>query len=321
MLPRKDNVSTPMSRIGSSTRLNQGLSPSQPNSFPSTPTSYQISSLNPIRSGSRMANNKPEDLEFEEQFKNLEIVKEILHFETQLAELSQKVGSIDGNGLDITVNSLLMSNQRITKHIDELEKHRKLGEHIESLERSRDDLDQKSKDALKQLINYRSELKQLPSLPTKRDPIDQKGSELDVDEVLKYGMKLSKFTKAPPSTNVAFQIHPNNFIWPAEDSLRRGMLAMSSLKEDEIIKKELGLDEPQTTHSTTTTTSSAIKSEGDKQEEEKRPNASGSNGDVEMKQPERRSSRVTRRKPEKTEEVAPKLDLDLFDPENEDDSD
>ena len=43
--------------------------------------------------------------------------------------------------------------------------------------------------------------------------------------------------------NAQFQIHPNNFIWPAEDSLRRGMLALSSLKPEELIKQELGTAE------------------------------------------------------------------------------
>ena len=37
-----------------------------------------------------------------------------------------------------------------------------------------------------------------------------------------------------------FQIHPNNYVWPAEDSLRRGMLAQASLQAEEIIRHELG---------------------------------------------------------------------------------
>ena len=54
-------------------------------------------------------------------------------------------------------------------------------------------------------------------------------------------MKLAKFSKAP-ATVVSQMIHPNNYIWPAEDALRRGMLAVASLKPDELIQSELGDD-------------------------------------------------------------------------------
>lgn len=311
MLPRKDNNALPLSRGGSSTRLNQGLSPGHMTSFPSTPTSYQASALNPIRSASRLSNNRVIDQEFEDQFNDLDIIKEISRFENSLAELSRKIGSFDGSDLDTTVNSLLTSNQEISHQIEKLEQHRQLGQKIELLENVRNELDQKSKEALKKLISYRAELKNLPSLPTKRDvTTEDKVSRLDVDEVLKYGMKLSKFTKAPPSSNGGLQIHPNNFIWPAEDSLRRGMLAMSSLKGDEIIRKELGLDENKPTEPSEQEEEDQEEQEHEEQEEQME----------EKNKPERRSTR-TRRKTEKTEEVAPKLDLDLFDPENEDDSD
>lgn len=304
MLPRKE-TNVPMSRGGSSARLNQMLSPSQ-SSFPSTPTSYQMSSLNPIRSVSRMPPKV--DQEFEDKFNQLDIIKEIVNFETQLAELSRKVGSFDGNGLQNTVSALLESNQEISNHVSKLEKHKQLGETIDTLEKSKNELDTNFKQALKQLISYRTELKSLPSLPTKSDSIEEGISTLDVDEVLKYGLKLSKFTKAPPSTNASLQIHPNNFIWPAEDSLRRGMMAMCSLKGEEIIRKELGLDEqpepePESEAKPVTDTSGA---ESDSKPETK---------------PERRSTRGTRRKVEEPEKPAPALDLDLFDPENEDDSD
>ena len=64
---------------------------------------------------------------------------------------------------------------------------------------------------------------------------------VDVDDILKYAFKLAKFTKAPATVaNMPFQIHPNNYVWPAEDSLRRGMLAQASLQAEEIIRHELG---------------------------------------------------------------------------------
>ncbi|KAH3903277.1 uncharacterized protein SCODWIG_02203 [Saccharomycodes ludwigii] len=84
--------------------------------------------------------------------------------------------------------------------------------------------------------------------------------------LLDYSMKLAKFTKIPPTLNREM-IGPSNFIWPGEDSLRRGMLALSSLKEKESIKKK---EEEETQHQKQL-----------EQEQEQKENTKTSNGDEE----------------------------------------
>lgn len=59
-------------------------------------------------------------------------------------------------------------------------------------------------------------------------------TKIKADELLAYAMKLAKFTTAPPTFDSG-TIGPNNFIWPAEDMLRRGMLAIASLNKEKLL--------------------------------------------------------------------------------------
>lgn len=139
------------------------------------------------------------------------------------------------------MQQLLVLNDTLKEELGSLKVHQDLGERINVLEKENAELDSKAKEMLRELISCRAELQQMPRLPLTGVENKKKSKEIDVKEALKYAIKLAKFTRAPPMVgNAQLQIHPNNFIWPAEDSLRRGMLALSSLKPDELIKQELG---------------------------------------------------------------------------------
>lgn len=232
--------SEPVSRVGSSTRLNQLANLS---SRPTTPQPYVVSSLNPVRnlpvySRGSSAEGDKEVINFE----SLPIVEQITNFETNLQELSTKITTFKEDGLSTIVETLIKINDDLKNKTSELEQHRELGKEIDQLETIGTNFDYKFKAILKELIACRSELQKLPKKPKESS---NNTNQFSTEDVLKYAMKLAKFTKAPPTIAQPYQIHPNNYIWPAEDALRRGMLAQSSLTPDEIVNAELnaGKDE------------------------------------------------------------------------------
>lgn len=301
MLPHKIDqsfISMPVSRVGLSTRLNQlnGLTLSRPVSRPDTPNAYVTSSLNPTRnlpvslSELRSKISTKDDLE---KFEALPITTSLRDFQATFNELSQGVSSFKEDEIAANVERLIDISTDISHEIDVLKRHQLLGREIDLLEQEHTQLDSESKHILKELIACRADLKKLPKLPANKDV--KQPVEVSVQNLLNYAMKLAKFSKAPP-TVMSQMIHPNNYVWPAEDALRRGMLAMASLKPDELIRAEIG----------------------DKQEEE----------DVEMEdvkiepEPEKHTEAapVQRLAARQAEEAPATLDLDLFDPD-EDDSD
>lgn len=311
MLPHKKDhyvASVPVSRVGLSVKLNHLNIPtsSRPNSRPNTPGAYVASSLNPTRNTPITPNSirsKIGNTEDAERFEALSIVKGIRDFEVELMELSQSISSFKEEHIPGHIERLIEANKEIFQEQQNLRKHQSLGVEIERLQQENDDLSRQSTHILKELISCRAELKKLPGLPTARDSSKSTGlKEIGVQELLDYSMKLAKFSKAPTIANGTMP-HPNNFIWPAEDALRRGVLALSSLKADEILKAELG----------------ETVAEETKEEEDE---------DVEMEDVENLGSPAMRQSrpseaPRKLEPArAPEaLNLDLFDGDDSDDSD
>lgn len=244
MLPKKDQLflSVPVSRVGLLTRLNQiaGLRPSL---RPSTPGAYVTSSLNPVRNMPVTMQNIHLKLGTQEeikQFEELPIIKKLDQLEAALGDLSQSMSSFKEDDFVPTVDRIISVNQDISHSLGELRKHQALGQEVERLTATKQRLDSESKHILRELISYRATLKKLPRLPSAEDRSAQPLHETDAQTLLDYAMKLAKFSKVP-ATILSHFVHPNNYIWPAEDALRRGMLAVASLKPDELIQAELGL--------------------------------------------------------------------------------
>lgn len=316
--------SLPVSRINSSLRLNQLSTPNQPaagvTSIPTTPlaapSSTHVSSLNPIRNlpiTSGNENSKIRTKEELDRFEKLPIVEKVNEFESLLNSISNDISQFRDEEIVNKVKQIIQVNDILKLKIEDLDKHRQYSYQAENLSQQNKTLDEKSKHILKELIKYRNELRELPRLPTtkKSTMLETTGENCEIADILKYAMKLAKFTKAPATMgNMPFQIHPNNYIWPAEDALRRGMLAMSSLQADEIIKNELG-DE--------------VTEESEKQDEEieMKPEPEEEQAKAEDNQAEpavrsRRGSYVYGEEvPKKKEEQTTDLNLDLFDPDDE----
>ncbi|KAG2732544.1 hypothetical protein G9P44_004961 [Scheffersomyces stipitis] len=307
MFPHKKNdplKSLPISRVGSSQRLNQHIS-----SIPSTPN-YVASSLNPVRNlpvSSGSIKSKITTKAALDKFEQLPIVKQVGAFEDTLNAISDNISQFKEGELHANVEKIIAINDDLKSKIEELDRHRRLGENIKELEAESSNLDNTSKYILKELISYRNELRALPRLPasaSKRAAVlggKGSGDTVEIEDILKYAMKLAKFTKAPAtSASMPFQIHPNNYVWPAEDALRRGMLAASSLNPDEIIANELGTTEEE-------------KIQEKKDEQVKKADKQQDTGIRRGSFGDYGSSSSGKKK----EEQSAQLDLDLFDSEDE----
>lgn len=241
MLPSKIDqpfILVPVSRVGLSARLNQ-LNGSRPASRPATPSAYVTSSLNPTRNLPVSLTDirlkiAQEDLE---KFDSLPISLNLKDFEATFNDLSQSVLSFKEEEIAPHVERLIDILAQISLELDILKQHQALGLEINTLESENAQLNVESKHILQELILCRQQLKKLPRLPAKGQT--KTTSEVSIQELLNYAMKLAKFSKAPPTVN-SQMIHPNNYVWPAEDALRRGTLAIASLKPDELIKAEIG---------------------------------------------------------------------------------
>ncbi|KAG7192755.1 Mediator of RNA polymerase II transcription subunit 4 [Scheffersomyces spartinae] len=214
-------------------------------SNPSTPSSYVVSSLNPTKNlpfTSSSFNSRITTKDELDRFEKLPMVQSINSLEKTLTSLTSRISLFKEDGLKDDVDKFVAYSQELLDELDKLEHHAQLGGAIDKLEDENDTLDDLGKLILKELLSCREALKRLPRLPaSKRSDKNLVDPLVDVKEVLKYAMKLAKFTRAPATmANALFQIHPNNYIWPAEDALRKGMLAMSSIHSEELIKMEIG---------------------------------------------------------------------------------
>lgn len=313
MLPHMKNDSSlksvPVSRVNSSQRLHQ--LGSTPKSIPVTPSAsnvYVTSSLNPnkhlpITPGtikSRITTKSQLEV-----FEKLPVVQQVNALEGLLSELSSDIALFKDETLEDKVRSMIEVNDELRAKIDKLEEHRELGFQISLLEQQQENLNAQAKHILKELISYRTELKQLPRALSKQLRTDDEAhvKDVDVGEILKYAMKLAKFTKAPAAIgNMQLQVHPNNYVWPAEDALRRGMLATASLQEDLLIKHELG------------DVKEEVKiEENDKNVEDKPPSPSERRGSFGLYGSENKDTKQA----SENNEQDNNLDLDLFDPDDE----
>lgn len=304
--------SDPISRVNSSSRLNQlgnnTSSPSTPN-----PASYVTSSLNPQKNLPTNATNIKLKLQTQKDldiFEQLPMVQKVKEYETLLNQLSNDISQFKDDQLQLKIEQIISCNETLKQQIEELNRHRKYGHQVDKLTEENRQLETSSKTILKELMGYRNELKKLPKLPK---PEKQLNQTVEVDDILKYAFKLAKFTKAPAAVaNMPFHIHPNNYIWPAEDSLRRGMLAQASLQPDEIIRNELGVAEEEAAKQT--------KEDSDDEMEDVVTTTSEVPPQTSENQPRHRSSFSSYdngRKQEQLQAAPVDLNLDLFDPDDE----
>ncbi|GMM39067.1 Med4 protein [Saccharomycopsis crataegensis] len=193
---------------------------------------------------------------------SLPIFNELREFETQLQEYVDSVQKFDPNLRWIA--NLLKTDGRVEDFVKVIINHQNFGNSLNKLQVVNSDLSQQSLQILDELNQCRSLLLELPDdyeideddddelelekPQVKSTAISQEkkheifgDNPLTTGELLKYAAKLAKFTTIPATSDL--NIGPNNYIWPAEDALRKGMLAMAMRYRDELIKYKS--DEPE----------------------------------------------------------------------------
>lgn len=172
----------------------------------------------------------------EKRVAQLPISKNLDEFEATLRSL---LVSISRYAPSVShAEKLLEIESRLQVSLDNIIAHQRAGLEIDSLQQQSSTLDNNCREILLGLSDCRKTLKKLPSMDTvvaERERMQN--TRIKADELLSYAMKLAKFTTAPP-TFESGAIGPNNFIWPAEDSLRRGVLAIASLNEKTLLGED-----------------------------------------------------------------------------------
>lgn len=171
-----------------------------------------------------------------------QILNTVSIFEKNLSSLVDSVSRLQ---TDPTYGEELTNDQEDIKDaIRYILESEKCDDEINTLEINEKELDNKMRHIISELGECRNMLSQLP---TKKEPYEVKLNEdknriktVSADDILKYAMKLAKFTTAPPTAD-SNTLSPANFVWPAEDALRKGMLAIASENQERLISQVLGI--------------------------------------------------------------------------------
>lgn len=170
-----------------------------------------------------------------EELQSVGIYQDLVKYEEMVQELSK---SVDTFKPDVSlVTKLIECDRKLYETLEEFDEYYKIEEELDKLNEEQKEIDNKTKHVLETLNECYNSLNQLPMLEQvefEQETILKQRERIHTKVVLDYAMKLAKFTRFPPTFDKSI-IGPNNFIWPAEDSLRRGMLAIASLKSKELL--------------------------------------------------------------------------------------
>lgn len=159
-------------------------------------------------------------------------------FQSHLQAFSASVGTYDANP-QLAVE-LVRDSDAIAAEIQRLEeKLHHLQTNTLTTSSVSSDLSETLGKILQELGDAKHALDLLPSEKSENLP---PVSTEDTTEILTYALKLAKFTKLSKSLNGL--VHPNNFIWPGDDALRRGNLAMMTTVGETVIALENGDEIP-----------------------------------------------------------------------------
>lgn len=172
----------------------------------------------------------------DDELSKVQIYGDLTQYEEKVAAL---VDSVDHFKPDIKiVHDLIDVDKRLYKSLDTFAEYDTIDAELKRLDRESAQLEERTKEVLEILNECYSMLNALPMLEQvefEKQTILKQRSKINSSELLNYATKLSKFTKIPPTFDKG-TIGPNNFVWPAEDALRRGTLAIASLHSKEMTK-------------------------------------------------------------------------------------
>ncbi|CAI4036472.1 hypothetical protein SMKI_15G3190 [Saccharomyces mikatae IFO 1815] len=172
----------------------------------------------------------------EDKLSKVQLYEDLCRYEDTLKKL---VESVDRFKPDIDVaRDLIKIDESLFNNVDLLSEYDNIDRNLRKIDKDSEELDSKTKRILEIMNECHDELGALPMLEQvefEKNTILQQRSKINSTALLDYATKLSKFTRIPPTFDKG-SIGPNNFIWPAEDALRRGMLAMASLHSKELTR-------------------------------------------------------------------------------------
>ncbi|CCD27024.1 Med4p NDAI_0J01320 [Naumovozyma dairenensis CBS 421] len=280
-----------------------------------------------------VTNGTPSSSEFNRSYDNdsskdvlseVRIYDDIITYEKALSRLIDSVDKFKPN-LNIA-QELIQADKSLFDTLNSFIQYDEIDLHLKALETKASKIDELTQSTLQTLNECHDDLNKLPTLPQiefELNTILNQRTKINSTILLDYATKLSKFTKIPPTFDKG-SIGPNNFIWPAEDSLRRGMLAMASLKADQLtyipgqaqsMSKEKALPtEVQETQEQTQT------QQQDQEEQPRRESFVFSGKNKEEEEETTHTHEDSKRKQEEKDhesgdEDAMDIDLDLFNPD------
>ncbi|QLL35040.1 hypothetical protein HG536_0H04160 [Torulaspora globosa] len=193
-------------------------------------------SMSHMRSSSTSLMDATVNLGNEDELSKVKIYSDLTQYEEVLAEL---VASVDNFKPDVKIaKRLIQVDKDLYESVKAFTQYDQIDRELRRLEKESNDLDQRTRNILETLNDCYNNLNALPTLEQvefERQTILEQRKKINSSVLLEYGTKLSKFTKIPPTLDRG-ATGPNNFIWPAEDALRRGMLALASLHSKEITR-------------------------------------------------------------------------------------
>ncbi|GMG20193.1 unnamed protein product [Ambrosiozyma monospora] len=260
---------------------------------------------------------------------NTFIYQETLKFESELQKLTESIQHYQPNpdAASNLVNIVDNLNNELNQLelLHDLKSNQMLKQSIENTQ-----LNENLRGILVTLNECRKELNDLPKLPIEEEvrlsqadpsklaeddqPKSNQANMKDMKQLLSYAMKLSKFSKIPRTFDGFLM--PNNFVWPGDDNMRRGVLAMASMMPDKIIANENGADE----ESETISKSDKVDEDVDMKDDEE-----DSDDDlfIDSEMSKTHSAPIPRQQipaavPEKKDHASIMADLDLFDDSDDD---
>lgn len=158
------------------------------------------------------------------------MINPIDRFNNDLNNLISSIQSYHPN--ESLAVDLINDNDQINDIISELHiTNDNFKSYNKSMEINNNQLSNSLNTILDTLVDCKRELDKLP----KSCVVDNTDDD-NTKEILSYALKLSKFSKIPKTFDG--MLLPNNFIWPGDDNLRRGSLAITSIIPDKIINYE-----------------------------------------------------------------------------------
>lgn len=158
----------------------------------------------------------------------LRIAHSLENYECIINELVESIGAFKPK--QNLIPEIIQAEEDLTESVEELSKHQEAARTIKNLQQESDSLSQKLNELLIGLSDCRRSLQALPGAESVRNGDDQ--DTVSAKELLSYATKITKFTHAPPGYDPQMPEHAN-FPWPTEDELRRGMMAFLAMNSEE----------------------------------------------------------------------------------------